>query len=1258
MGMPALRILVGIATFVMALAARGPLLRSQPASWEWMDGPTATYHHYRTVGTLLQNGSVLITGGLDLPENHTTACELYDPLRNTIRPAALMNLPRAHHCVVLLRDGQALAIGGVGDSAMRTCELYNPATDRWTMTGTMNTPRGRACAVLLNDGRVLVAGGIGGSGSQILASAEIYDPATGRWAAAGTMSAGRTAPAMAVLADGRVLVVSGYSYSTTCDLFDPATGQWRATASLIGEPSGEHSLTRLHNGMVLLAGGWGGTKGMLKQCALYDPATESWRATGSLSRGRCDHQAFLLPDGRVMIVGGIDAHVAGQDNTCYALATSEIYDPNAGTWAAGPTLPLEESYFAGTMLPTGLLWCGVGGKRNGPADPELQHLGTFLLDYSVSRMSAGDQLPSPSIWPTLTMTPAGFGALLGGTTDCVGSIQAQSKRYAFEASAWETPAGIPTLAIVGHTATLLATSPPRIMVVGGRSTSALAATTLLINAGDVHPATASAGPSLLRARFEHTATLLQDGSLLIVGGTDGTTPGGIGTVERYNPQSGMDTVATLPEPRFFHTASLLPSGNVLVAGGTSSGTLASCYVYDPACDEWLQTAPMNAPRWGHNATVLPSGAVLVSGGYGASNKPISSCEIYDERTRGWITVGPLATARARHTATLLPTGQVLVSGGLDGSNTSLRTTEIFSPVSRTWRAGSDLPEAVYAHAAAVLPDSRLLICGGITQNAGGCDAARGTVIAEQDFGYVDSVRPVIVRMTPTRTQHPDGERLTLAISGNGFRDNANGASSASNGSTFDAPFNYPVVELRRFGQDRVDGDVLRYAEFDAGNARWTDSSTQVRVALGRPGRRLLPAGWYAVTVIANGVRSRSMPLLVAYNDPRPEQGIVVDSVRGKCLERTFTAWSACGTTIVLDAAGSHNVAMTVDSTNADSVKRVTVRLIATDSTGSYTVLINGKRVVAGTLNPLAATVVTDERSACRQYEFTISSPCDVTSIAIDPAFSTNVELAADPPPPAQAVRVRIRLVDSTRDGRFLARDGSGAVYTGFIERTGLPFVVNAPTGPLTIGQATCDTIAVTNPYSSRTITLANAHLLGNQDFSIPPSQLPMTLAPGETRRLLVCYNPTPNGRTADTLMIDAECDVALIALSGPAVPAFYGTGTNCGATIGFRPASATKRMVVASAPTLDPASMRLRIEVAAYGPADGLAPLDAPVVYNLAGQPTVSMLATAERASASGTLASRHRTFQANLAGVPSGWYVVVVSTPEGPISFPITIAH
>ena len=216
---------------------------------------------------------------------------------------------------------------------------------------------------------------------------------------------------------------------------------------------------------------------------------------------------------------------------------------------------------------------------------------------------------------------------------------------------------------------------------------------------------------LAHARHNATATVLQDGRVLVLGGNDDTTV--FSSAELFDPATDTwSAAANMPTPRLWHTATLLQDGRVLVAGGkSSSGGLATADIYDPATNTWSSASPMSTIRFLHTATLLKDGRVLVTGGANdeLGGQASATTEIYDPASNTWTPGPPMANARYEHTATLLTDGSVLVAGGYGGNGTAER----YDPLSNTWSSAGAIPGGPRREQVAVrLDDGRVLIAGG------------------------------------------------------------------------------------------------------------------------------------------------------------------------------------------------------------------------------------------------------------------------------------------------------------------------------------------------------------------------------------------------------------------------------------------------------------------------------------------------------------------------------------------------------------------
>jgi len=168
------------------------------------------------------------------------------------------------------------------------------------------------------------------------------------------------------------------------------------------------------------------------------------------------------------------------------------------------------------------------------------------------------------------------------------------------------------------------------------------------------------GPLLL-ARHSHTATLLPNGEVLVVGGV-GKIVGLTDSAEIYDPATGTNRpTGSLNSFRRDHTATLLLNGKVLVAGGFGGEPLVSAELYDPATGNWTPTGNMNASREFHSATLLRNGTVLVAGGRN-DHGVINSAELYNPATGIWLpTLGPAHFQARSHTIRRRERGPTLIA---------------------------------------------------------------------------------------------------------------------------------------------------------------------------------------------------------------------------------------------------------------------------------------------------------------------------------------------------------------------------------------------------------------------------------------------------------------------------------------------------------------------------------------------------------------------------------------------------------------------
>lgn len=221
------------------------------------------------------------------------------------------------------------------------------------------------------------------------------------------------------------------------------------------------------------------------------------------------------------------------------------------------------------------------------------------------------------------------------------------------------------------------------------------------------------------ARFGHTATLLRDGKVLIVGGTD-LHGNSLSSAEIYDPVTNVFTSAgNLTATRSNHQATLLDNGKILITGADSNhSALSGAELYDTERGIFLPAGNMSAPREFHTATLLADGNVLIAGGSTGKPSPetvLSNAEIYNSSTNVFVPIGNMTERRYSHAAVGLADGRVLITGGSTGREWKDRTAsaEIYDSQRKTFvrTGGMSLPRFNHQAATLLLSDSRVLIAG-------------------------------------------------------------------------------------------------------------------------------------------------------------------------------------------------------------------------------------------------------------------------------------------------------------------------------------------------------------------------------------------------------------------------------------------------------------------------------------------------------------------------------------------------------------------
>lgn len=336
-------------------------------------------------------------------------------------------------------------------------------------------------------------------------------------------------------------------------------------AGTMAVPRAAQTATPLADGRVLLAGGMtGNQKEPAAGAEIYDVTTGRFSHTGAMLIPRHSHSATLLPDGRVLIAGGYDA--AGR-----YLKSAELYDPRQHVFTPAGSMHEARAGHVAEVLKDGRVVL-IGGVGDG---------WTFLSSAEIYDPETGSFTPT-------------------------GSMLAPRESHA----AVRLPDG-------------------RIFVVGGHA-GRRRNITLYRDAELYNPDTGTFAPAgeMTVRRHKHDAVLLQDGRVLITGGSDERDMHGSYTsAELYNPVTRRFTrTRDMMAARYKHegTSVVLPDGQVLIAGGAARAEL-----FDPQTNAFRLVAGDAGLAGQFSAAArLPDGRVLITGGYGEGTGPRMHAWIY------------------------------------------------------------------------------------------------------------------------------------------------------------------------------------------------------------------------------------------------------------------------------------------------------------------------------------------------------------------------------------------------------------------------------------------------------------------------------------------------------------------------------------------------------------------------------------------------------------------------------------------------------
>jgi hypothetical protein len=327
--------------------------------------------------------------------------------------------------------------------------------------------------------------------------------------------------------------------------------------------------------------------------------------TGSLREPRANATTFLLDDGRVLVVGG---------------NTTEVFDPSNAS--ASDVIPSEVpiSAHAATRLSDGRVFV-AGGAYTGIRTIMTGSWGNDraeIFDPFRDEMQPIGRMSHACMNAQATVLADGRVLITGGVTTekysaiVVNTVSEKAEIFDPVTNAFK-PVGPMRVARFGHTATLLGDG--RVLITGGETLApypawpeAVATTEIF----DPRTETFEPGPTMRTTRVRHTATRLVDGRVWIAGGLTwlyGTDKGSSPSTEIFDPSTNELEIGPDLGKRWDHTATLLPNGSLLLFGGTTDAI-----VYDPTMNRIIERMSLGKARRDHAATLLEDGSVLIIGG--------------------------------------------------------------------------------------------------------------------------------------------------------------------------------------------------------------------------------------------------------------------------------------------------------------------------------------------------------------------------------------------------------------------------------------------------------------------------------------------------------------------------------------------------------------------------------------------------------------------------------------------------------------------
>ncbi len=695
--------------------------------------------------TLMGDGKALVVGGYNFRDvlantGITESAEIYDPISNSVSPAASMSARRSAHSVALSADGSVNVFGGLGNvtTTYLTLGKLNLASNAMqagsliTFGAPIAIPTATVTggAALVNLDFLLSKAVVGQiqNGEIWLSSPAIRTA----WGAINLTPASETVAAIGA----RILLAGSVA---GCRLpFPPVFANCGNIQTPSGAPIG---VSQLQGQVVFnrLAIAFGGTPIVTAGNLFFAPtpitaavpnatlaAGSNFTTTVSISLDK----AFI---GRTLS-GGLINLAAGTTLVQISSFTVDITS-GAGVIPAAPITAGPLGAFGTASFP--ITFTGLEGAITFTGLPPQSYASGMAIPFA----GANETVNASGIVTYVTNGANVTGETFSidvGTIVVRKMIFADFETYNPKTNAWDL---FPLEGFVtaneryGHSATLLTNND--LLLSGGRPCALAGCAAQVAQPFVDRPVfigglnfKAALGASTQKRAF-HTSTLLPDGTILAAGGTNG--PSILRSAEIFDPVTETFALTAVPMRyvRDLHTATLLPNGRVLIAGGfttnaISTGSTNTAEIYYPDTHVFLETTPMISSRSNHTAVMLPDGRVFAAGGYGtnslgANDVASDTAEIYISTQARWIPAAnmPAGCERAIHATVQLKDGRIMLIGGVNSSGV-LTTSALYNPTLNTWDCASvpaiGTPAApaigLRSHSATLLFDGRVLVAGG------------------------------------------------------------------------------------------------------------------------------------------------------------------------------------------------------------------------------------------------------------------------------------------------------------------------------------------------------------------------------------------------------------------------------------------------------------------------------------------------------------------------------------------------------------------